>query len=164
MRTDGGILTFRPLAPSNLDTILKSIASTVECLGQRQGWGDFLTYRVNLVLDELTTNIISYGRNKDGNLPRIDIRIVSGKYELLIEISDDGCPFDPLTDAPKAPVIDENTEIAPVGGLGLHLVRCMMDSMSYSYEDGRNRLTMTARSERCAQTSSAISLASSREL
>ena len=144
MSADDGILTFCPPTASRPDIILRSIASAVERLGKRQGWGDSLTFRINLALEELTTNIISYGGDEGCKTPRIEIKIASEQDQLLIEISDDGRPFDPLNDAPPAPIIDENTEIAPVGGFGLHLVRNVMDSMSYSYEDGRNRLTMTA--------------------
>lgn len=145
MSSDDGILRFRSSAASRPDVILGSIASTVERLGQRQGWGEALTFRINLALEELATNIISYGGYEDCKALGIEIKIASEKGSLLIEISDDGRPFDPLSDAPPAPVIDENAGIAPVGGFGLHLVRNMMDSMSYSYVDGRNRLTMTAR-------------------
>ena len=104
-----------------------------------------MTFRVNLVLEELAMNIISHGGDEDGRTPGIEINIASRRDELRIEVTDNGRPFDPLKDVPATPVIDENTEIAPVGGIGLHLVRSMMDSLSYRHEGGRNRLAMTAR-------------------
>ena len=64
---------------------------------------------------------------------------------LIIEISDDGRPFDPLNDPPPATVNYESTDFAVVGGLGIHLVKSTVDSMSYCREDGRNRITMTTR-------------------
>ena len=145
MSTGDGFLRFRPSASPRWDIVLGSIADEVERLGQRDGWGESLIFKVNLVLEELATNIISYGRDKGRRCPDIEIHIASRTDELAIEISDDGRPFDPLNDAPPAPVIDEKTEVAPVGGLGVHLVRNLMDSLSYRYEGGRNRLSMTAR-------------------
>ena len=145
MSTGDGFLTFRPSVSRRWDIVLGSIADEVERLGRREGWGAALTFKVNLVLEELATNIISYGGGEGRRDPDIEIHIASRNDELAIEISDDGRPFDPLNDAPPAPVIDEKTEIAPVGGMGLHLVRNMMDSLSYRYEGGRNRLSMTTR-------------------
>ena len=55
--------------------------------------------------------------------------------------------FNPLADAPPPPVIDEFTRVAPVGGFGLHLVKTMMDSVTYRHDRGLNLLTMTARRE-----------------
>ena len=145
MSTGEGFLRFRPSASPRRDIVLGSIADEVERLGQRDGWGESLTFKVNLVLEELATNIIAYGGREGRQHPDIEIHIASRNDELAIEISDDGRPFDPLNDAPPARVVDEKTEIAPVGGLGIHLVRNMMDSLSYRYEGGRNRLSMTAR-------------------
>ena len=145
MRTGEGVLRFSPSVSSRRDIVLRSIAAEVERLGQRDGWGESLTFKVNLVLEELATNIISYGGHEGRQEPDIEIHIATRNDELAIEISDDGRPFDPINDAPPAPVIDEKTEIVSVGGLGLHLVRNMMDSVSYRYEGGRNRLSMTTR-------------------
>ena len=147
MMAGEGSLKFAPSADPRQDSILGAIAAAVEDLGNQEGWGESLTFKVNLVLDELASNIISYGGEEGRRNPDIEIEIASREGELVIEISDDGRPFNPLSDAPPAPVIERDLEIAPVGGLGLHLVKNMVDSMSYRHEDGRNRITMTARWE-----------------
>ena len=140
-----GSLRFAPSAAPRQDSILRAIAQAVEDLGSREGWSETLTFKVNLVLDELASNIISYGGRVGRRNPDIEIEIASRNDELVIEISDDGLPFDPLSDAPPAPVIDGSTQTAPVGGLGLRLVKSMVDSLSYRHVDGRNRVTMVAR-------------------
>ena len=114
-------------------------------VAERDGWDESLTFKVNLVLEELATNILAYGGAPDRPSPDIEIDIASRGDDLVIEVSDDGRPFDPLRDAPPAPVVDENTDVAPVGGMGLRLVIRMVESIAYRYEDGRNRVTMVAR-------------------
>ena len=124
-----------------------TIAAAVEDLGIREGWEAGLIFKVNLILDELATNIMSYGGKAGRRNPEIEIDILCREEDVVIEIRDDGRPFDPLNDAPPAPEIGEDTAMAPVGGLGLHLVKSMVDSLSYRHEDGRNRVTMIARRE-----------------
>ena len=144
-------LKFAPSAAPRRDSILRAIATAVEDLGHRAGWDESLTFKVNLVLDELASNIISYGGEEGRRNPDIEIEIASGTDALVIEVSDDGRPFDPLNDAPPAAVIDGDTPTAPVGGLGLHLVKSMVDSLSYRHEDGRNRVILVARRKRPGQ-------------
>jgi anti-sigma regulatory factor (Ser/Thr protein kinase) len=94
---------------------------------------------INLVLDEVLSNIIEYGY--DGEAEH-EIRVtmaVDGDL-LSIEIEDDGRPFDPLQ-AP-APDLDRPLEERPVGGLGIHLVRTLMEAVEHQRRDGRNILTM----------------------
>ena len=125
--------------------MLGVIANSVEDFGASQGWDAALVFRVNLVLDELASNIMSHGRAVSPRDPSITIGLYSHDEEVVIEVSDDGAPFDPVNDAPAPPVIGPGTEIAPVGGFGLHLVKSMTHSVSYRYEGGRNRLTIVAR-------------------
>ena len=60
---------------------------------------------------------------------------------LIFTLSDTGVPFDP-TVAPEAD-ISASLENRPIGGLGIHLVRSIMDNVSYKRAEGRNVLTMT---------------------
>ena len=137
-------LAFAPAQEVQLPQVLESIASTVEETGIRQRWGQELTLRVNLVLEELVTNILSYGAEPCGPTPAIDVTITSGDKQLTIEVSDNGKPFDPLKDAPPPPCHGSGDGPVRVGGLGVHLVKSLMDGVSYSYMNGRNHLAMTA--------------------
>jgi anti-sigma regulatory factor (Ser/Thr protein kinase) len=58
-------------------------------------------------------------------------------------VTDDGNPFDPLTQL--APDTTLPVEDRPIGGLGLHLLRQMSDGFAYARIDGNNRVTMRKR-------------------
>ena len=60
--------------------------------------------------------------------------------ELTIRVEDDGRAFDPLQAPP--PDLDLPLEERPVGGLGIHIVRSVMDAVEYQRRGGRNVLTM----------------------
>ena len=131
-----GSLKLTPSAEACRESVLKTIAAAVESWGSREGWGSNLVFRVNLVLDELN---IAYGREEGRRSPDIVIEMASREAKWR-EVSDDGRPFNPLR-SPPAPAIHENLEAAPVGGLGIHLVK-NGGQQSYRHEDGRNRVTM----------------------
>lgn len=119
---------------------LERITAIVENLGEQDDWPPDLIFKVNLVLDELSVNIVNYG----GEASEIEVSLAADADEVRVEISDDGRPFDPLTDAIE-PDLDTALEDRAIGGLGIHLVRQMMDELYYSREDGKNRLAMVKR-------------------
>ena len=121
------------------------ITAEIETLAEREGWTPDLSYKVNLALEELVINIMDYGF--DGGDHDIDITVISEDHRLTIEIADSGKPFDPLQDAP-IPDTDAPIEERPIGGLGIYLVRNMMDDMQYRREGDRNYLTMIANREK----------------
>ena len=127
---------------ARLDEI-ERIHAAVEILGGAEGWPPDLLFQIKLVLEEMGTNIVKYGYNEDG---KTDIRITltSERDALTMEISDDGKPFDPFTDAPP-PDLDSPIPDRPIGGLGVHLVQTMMNETRYRREDGRNKLTLIKR-------------------
>ena len=97
-------------------------------------------YAVNLSVDELLTNTISYGY-EDSEEHRIDLTIRLDAGVLAIEISDDGIEFAP--DSAKDPDTEASIEDRPIGGLGIFLTRQMMDSFDYRRDEGRNIVTLT---------------------
>jgi serine/threonine-protein kinase RsbW len=94
-------------------------------------------YRFNLALDEALTNIISYAF-PDGGRHEIEVRIEYRDNTLAATVSDDGEAFDPLSQ--EKPDIHAALEDRKVGGLGVHLLRSLMDSAEYRRTDGRNHL------------------------
>ena len=139
-------LKFEPASGSSQDDVLRHIAGAVEELGQREAWPDSLVFKVNLVLEEVGINILSYGGESGGPWPKFEIVINSEDDSLTIEVSDEGRPFDPLSEAPK-PSLDAGIEERTIGGLGVYLVQTMMDDTSYQHSGGKNRLTMVAKRE-----------------
>ena len=129
---------------SSLDD-LGVIAAAVNAMGQREKWSSGLVFNVNLVLEELVINVHHHGH--DGGVHEIEIKLDSEPGRLKIEVIDDGRPFDPLRDA-ALPDTNRSLEDRAVGGLGLYLVRSVMDEMQYKREQGKNRVILVARRDR----------------
>jgi len=100
------------------------------------------TFKLNVALEELLTNTISYGYD-DGKIHQIALSVVRQGNTLVTEISDDARPYDPLQAPP--PDLDSAIEDRAIGGLGVHLVKTLMDEVTYAYEGGRNRVTLRKR-------------------
>jgi serine/threonine-protein kinase RsbW len=101
-------------------------------------------YRVNLICDELVTNIISYGygEGQEGSR-RIEIGLALNGDVLDILISDDGIAFNPLN-RPE-PDVEAGLEERKIGGLGIHFAKSLTESRSYVHIEGRNELRLTMR-------------------
>lgn len=121
---------------------LDRVSAAVEELAERESWPPEMVYRVTLVIEELVVNIINHGH--DDGVHDIEIAMASEPDALTVDIIDDGRPFDPLSDAPE-PDLDSLLEDRPVGGLGIHLVRTMMDEVQYRRDQDRNHTTLVAR-------------------
>ena len=119
---------------------LERLASAVEEFAERESWAPEVVFRVNLVLEELIINVMTHGSHE--GLAEIEVTVTSSEDLVSIRLSDNGVAFDPLTDAPE-PEVTGSVEDRHVGGLGVHLVRTMMDNVSYRRERGRNLFTMT---------------------
>lgn len=101
-----------------------------------------IVYDVNLVLEEVLTNIVKYA-HRDGGSHAIDMCIGLSENAITIVCSDDGHPFDPLSVPP--PDFSLSMIEREPGGLGIHLVRKTVDSIVYARSEGKNVLTMTVR-------------------
>ena len=98
-----------------------------------------LAARIHLALEEAVSNVIMYAY-PEGTAGNMVLDAVRDGNRLQFTLVDRGKAFDPTTVPeanPEAPL-----EERPVGGLGIHLVRAIMDSISYSRLDGKNVLTM----------------------
>lgn len=104
----------------------------------RARWQDApaLHHLIDLCLEEMVSNTIKYGyRGEAGHA--IEIEVVQSESELLIEIRDDAPFFDAFGELPP-PALDRPLEERPIGGLGVHLVRSMMDEVSMRRTGGLN--------------------------
>ena len=99
-------------------------------------------YAVNLALDELVTNVMLYGFD-DPSGQRVTIQISTADGILTASVHDTGKPFDPLSVQP--PDLTASLEQRELGGLGIHLVRSLMDQVSYSREGDKNILSVRKR-------------------
>ncbi len=98
-------------------------------------------FNVNLALDELLTNVINYGyEGSDLSSARIMVRIAIEGDDLELEIQDNGRAFNPLE--AEEPDLDLEIDDRPIGGLGIHFVRSMMENVDYRREGDCNILSM----------------------
>ena len=121
---------------------LESILDAVEDFGEREDWPPAILFKVKLAIEEMGLNVAKHGRIDKA--PDLEITVTSEPEVLMIDIEDDGRAFDPLNDAPP-PDLTSSIEDRPIGGLGIHFVREMMDEMTYRREDGKNCLALTLR-------------------
>ena len=119
---------------------LGRLAELVERFGADHHLGHDTMTNVNLVLDEIVCNVIKYGRaNQAGG--GIDVSLALEGGLLTIDVADDGIAFNPLDKDP--PDLDLPISERPVGGLGIHIVRALTETIKYRRENDRNHLTMT---------------------
>lgn len=97
-------------------------------------------HRLTLVLEELLTNVIAYGYDDDAE-HKINAKVSLEDGMLTAVFEDDGRPFNPY-EAQK-PAMTGPLEKRSVGGLGIHLILTIMDSVEYERIGDRNRTTMT---------------------
>jgi serine/threonine-protein kinase RsbW len=99
-------------------------------------------YAVNLALDEVVTNVVLYGfENSAGQ--EVTVRVETTGPELCSQVVDAGRAFNPL-DQPL-PDLTAGLLDRAIGGLGIHLVRSLMDRIEYKREAEKNVLTMRKR-------------------
>ncbi len=97
-------------------------------------------YPFELALEEIFVNIVSYATDP-AHPGLVTLTLNSDATTVQMTISDDSTPFDPLSrDAPDTTL---DLDSRGIGGLGIHLIRTMMDEVSYRLSDGQNHLTMT---------------------
>lgn len=118
---------------------LDRVADAVEAFGEAHGLPAKLRYQIRLVLDELLTNTINYGYPDDGE-HTIHVTMAQDGRRLRFVLEDTARPFDPLT--AKTPDVTAAADARPVGGLGIHLVRAIMDRVAYEHVGGINRLLL----------------------
>jgi len=123
---------------SNLSE-LDALCQKLEKFGESMGLSKKCIFEANLALDELFTNIISYGFD-DKNEHTIRITISLQNDELLFNIEDDGLPFNPTE--VETPDLECTIEECRIGGLGIHLAKNLMDEVCYQRCKDKNILTL----------------------
>ena len=121
---------------------LAGLAERIERFGAEQGLAANVVNALNVVLDEAVSNAINHGYDA-GVRGEIAVRLRRGADRVEVEVEDDGRPFDPLQVPP--PDLTLPLERRPIGGLGIHLIKNLMDEVSYVRRAGRNVLKMAKR-------------------
>ena len=118
---------------------IPQLADFMETIAEEKHLSQNDTMSLNLALEEAVTNVILYAY-PDGSDGLVDIEAVLREHLLEFIITDSGIPFDPTS----APEVDINllAEERSIGGLGIHLVRQIMDEVRYQRIDNKNVLTL----------------------
>jgi anti-sigma regulatory factor (Ser/Thr protein kinase) len=102
------------------------------------------TWPFHVAIDEILSNIVKYGHPEGAGEGRVEIRLRLEAESLEMIILDDAAPFNPLeAERPDTTLAAEDREI---GGLGIEIVRRLMDTIEYDrLDDRQNRLTLRRR-------------------
>jgi serine/threonine-protein kinase RsbW len=137
----------RQLTLPGTDEGVRRALDAVAALWSEHGLSRAVTWPVDVSLDEVLANVVHHGLTGRGEeaflelVLSLDTAVVPPSCELVV--SDDGPEFDPL--AADRPDTTLAVDDRPIGGLGISLVRRLMDDVSYERRDGRNHLRLRRR-------------------
>ncbi len=126
LRTDAKI--------ENLDEVLDFVNEVLE----ESGCSMKMITQVNIVVEEIFVNIAHYAYNPE--VGGVVIRVALLREDLIIDFEDNGKPYNPLLQ--EDPDITKNAEERDIGGLGIFMIKKMMDSVEYKNRDNKNILTI----------------------
>ncbi len=140
------------MSAPELELILKNdlselarIAEEIEAHGEARAWPTKWIQNINLSLDELITNTVSYGY-RDSDAHEIRITLAEREGSLVVVMEDDGIAYDPFTETPP-PDLESEVEERSIGGLGVYFVETLMDEAAYERVNGINRITLVQRAQ-----------------
>lgn len=125
--------------PARLEQ-LESVQDFISQELERCGCDMHVQMQIEMAVEEIFVNIAHYAYDSGAGDATIQCEILENPLRTVIQFMDHGTPFDPLKkeDADTSPEALNARE----GGLGILMVKKLMDEVSYSYEDGKNILTI----------------------
>ena len=124
--------------PNDIETI-PQLNQFMDEVCEEVGFDMSTTMSLNLAMEEAVVNVMTYAY-PEGTKGEVRIDAVANDRRAKFIISDRGVPFDPTAKAEADTTL--SVEERPIGGLGIHLVRQIMDSVNYEYVGGMNILTL----------------------
>ena len=121
---------------------IERLAVFVEELADEAGIDPATSFNLNLALEEAVTNIINYAYPQGEDHTFTLTADKDGKGTLTLTLNDEGTAFNPLEQAPEVDTT-LGVEERDIGGLGIFLIRQIMDDVCYERTDGHNILTLT---------------------
>lgn len=118
---------------------ITKLAEFVDQVGEEFSLTPDITFNLNLVLEEAVANVINYAYPKEEH-QKIYLSARLQDDSIVFVLTDTGKEFDP-TLAPEAD-ITLSAEDRPIGGLGIFLIRQIMNEVKYERIDGKNVLTL----------------------
>ena len=119
---------------------LEHVNRFIEEIGEELGLDMELQMNLNLVMEEMVSNVIFYAY-PEGKVADIELTAECNGRELTFVLSDQGKEFDPTAKEDADP--DVNPVDREIGGMGIYIVKNIMNQVTYQRLEGRNLLTMT---------------------
>lgn len=115
------------------------LAAFVDDLAVELDLSPEIAMNINLALEEAVVNVINYGYPRY-QLHEMTLRVSSSEQQLIFVLSDSGVSFDPtrVAEADVSLPLEER----PIGGLGIFLIRKIMNEVTYERIGGKNKLIM----------------------
>ena len=120
---------------------LERVNRFVEEIGEELGLDMELQMNLNLVMEEMVVNVISYAY-PEGKEADIELLAESDGKELTFVLSDRGKEFDPTMNETGDTDMDVNPAERDLGGMGIYIVKNIMNEVTYQRLEGKNLLTM----------------------
>ena len=121
---------------------ISKLATFIDEIGEEFSLAPDVVFNLNLVLEEAVVNVINYAYPKEEH-QSIYLSATLHEGSIVFVLTDTGKEFDP-TQAPEAD-ITLSAEERPIGGLGIFLIRQIMNEVRYERIDGKNVLTLEKR-------------------
>ena len=119
---------------------LEHVAQFIEEIGEELGLSMELQMNLNLVMEEMVSNVIFYAYPQEADA-EIELVAKSDGKELTFVLTDQGREFDPTAKEDADPNV--NPAEREIGGMGIFIVKNIMNQVTYQRLDGKNLLTMT---------------------
>lgn len=125
-----------PAVSANLDTVLSFVDSQMQTVGCTPKFRN----QVQLAVEEIFTNVARYAYCPGTGDVSVGCEVSREPCGVTVTFSDTGKPYNPLQR--QDPDLSLNAEEREIGGLGILLVKKVMDQVHYEFRDGRNCLTL----------------------
>lgn len=102
-----------------------------------------VVFQLNLALDEALSNSVNYAYGNEGR-GEIVLEASKDNDNVIFRLIDTGAPFDPTEEGENVDTTS-SAEERPIGGLGIFLIKQMMDEVAYERHDNQNILIMKKR-------------------
>ncbi len=126
---------------NRIDELVR-LSAFIDALGEEWSIAPEVVFNLQLALEECATNVIMYAYPPEEKQTLL-VTAELVEHDLVLTIEDGGLPFDPTQVAEADTTL--SAEERPIGGLGIFLVRQLMDTVAYQRVEGKNRLTLMKR-------------------
>ena len=130
--------TRRLVLPNDIETI-PQLNEFIDSVAEEVGLEMSLTMSLNLALEEAVVNVMEYAY-PEGQKGNVEIEVTADQEWMTFVIMDTGIAFDPTMKEDADTTL--SAEERPIGGLGIFLVRQLMDVIDYKRQDNKNVLTL----------------------